>query len=247
MGFKKIFDGLRLAFSMFTTLPFFRVHHFFEGINGYAVMFFPLVGLALGYLLMVIFSTLQFYIPYGYLSVAVFILWVGLTGALHLDGVADVFDALFVPKARREAVLKDPHIGAMGMIFTVLFILLKLALFVHIDESLLYLLPLVLMLARFNAVLAIFSFDYIRKDGMSSLAKKELTKIQTLLSTLFVITVSTLLGGMTALYMFVALFVMLFIIYLVATKLFGGFSGDLYGLLIESSEWMLLHFLMVSL
>jgi cobalamin 5'-phosphate synthase/cobalamin synthase len=237
----RAFSGFILAFSMLSTLPFLKIHNFFKGINGYAVMFYPLVGLFLGTLVSLFIYLLEPYLSNTYLFVLGFVLWVVLTGALHLDGVADVFDALFVPKSRRESVLKDPHVGAMGMIFTMLFILVKLFAFMQIQE--IFLLPVVLMLARFNASLAIYIFPYVRQDGMASLAKSEFTLWQLFTSFLLVFIIGFLFSPLWSLVMLVLMLLPLVIVYLVAKRAFGGFSGDFYGLLIESSEWVLLHVL----
>lgn len=236
---KKLFLGFALAFSMLTTIPFFKVHNFYKGINGFAVMFYPFIGLLLGAVLATIFYVLEGLVDQNYLYAFIFTLWVTLTGALHLDGVADSFDALFVPKAKREAVLKDPHIGAMGMIFTLLFLLLKLSAFMQMQAV--YLLPMLLMLSRLNSVLAIFLFDYIRRDGMGSLAKSELSLWQVVVAVLTVAVIAWFDNSDAFLWMALLSLVSLASIYFVAKRYFGGFSGDLYGLLIESSELVLLH------
>lgn len=240
----KMFWGASLAFSMLTTLPFLKVHNFFKGINGYAVMFYPLVGLVLGGIIASFVYLLTDYLPTPYVYVLGFSLWVGLTGALHLDGVADVFDALFVAKQNRDRVLKDPHIGAMGMIFTLLFILIKLFAFMQVVE--IFLLPLVLMFARFNASIAIYFFHYIRQDGMASLAKAEFKVWHLLGSFILVVAIGLAFSPLWSLVMLASLFIPLIGVYFVAKRAFGGFSGDLYGLLIESSEWTLLHVLMFA-
>lgn len=236
---KKLFGGFALAFSMLTIIPFFKVHNFYKGINGYAVMFYPFIGLILGAVLASIFYALEGLVNQTYLYVLIFVLWVAITGALHLDGVADSLDALFVPKNRREAVLKDPHIGAMGMIFTLLFMLLKLSAFMQMQT--LYLLPMLLMLSRFNAVVAIYAFDYIRQEGMGSLAKRELSLGQISLAFIAVVVVACSLNCVAFLWMALVSVLSLALIYFVAKRYFGGFSGDLYGLLIETSELFILH------
>jgi adenosylcobinamide-GDP ribazoletransferase len=50
---------------------------------------------------------------------------VAITGGLHLDGVADTFDGLFLAggPARRLEVLRDPHVGSFGVAALVLTLL----------------------------------------------------------------------------------------------------------------------------
>lgn len=229
---------------MLTTLPFFRVHRFFEGINGYAVMFYPLVGALLGGLLYLAALIADPYLPHTQVMILILGLWVVLTGALHLDGLADTFDALFVSKERREAVLKDPHIGAMGAIFTALFLILKAAALWHLQAV--WLLPLVLIFSRLNAVAAIFLFQYIRPDGMGSLAKKEFKGWQFLFAALFSLGFAAYMDPFTAAVMSVTAVAVLLGSYLFVRRQFGGFSGDLYGFLIEVTELVLLHLLILK-
>lgn len=224
---------------MLTSLPFFRVHDFFRGINGYAVMFYPLVGALLGALLLLCYTLLEPYFPAEHLKILLFALWVVFTGALHLDGFSDTVDGLFVPAQRAEAVMKDAHTGGMGMSFTGVFLILKASALWHLEA--LWALPLVLMLARYNAVLAIWFFPYIRKEGMGTLAKAELTRMQLAGATLMVAAAIwwwpqgwLLLAG--------SVLTLLLVNYLVARRL-GGFSGDVYGFAIELSELVMLHLL----
>lgn len=57
--------------------------------------------------------------------------WVALTGALHLDGLADLADGLGAAHGDRERLLRvmaDPHIGRFGVVALVLQLLAKLLL-----------------------------------------------------------------------------------------------------------------------
>ncbi|MCK4737601.1 MAG: adenosylcobinamide-GDP ribazoletransferase, partial [Sulfurimonas sp.] len=146
---KKIFKGFALAVSMLTTIPFFKVHDFYKGINGYAVMFYPLVGFLLSVILWAVYSFLTPYIPLAHLGIIIFGLWVLLTGALHLDGFSDTIDGLYVSKEKALEVMKDPHTGGMGMILTVTFLILKASSLASLEAF--YLLPIILMLSRLNA------------------------------------------------------------------------------------------------
>lgn len=237
----KILKGFALAMNMLTILPFFKVHDFFRGINGYAVMSYPLVGALLGGILWLAYMLLAPYFPEAHLHIVLFALWVVLTGALHLDGFSDTVDGLFVPADRAETVMKDPHVGGMGMIFTAVFLLLKASSLWFLES--LWLLPLVLMLSRFNAVLAIYFFPYIRKAGMSTLAKEEFTRSQ-LVTVSLIVLATVALSGSWLLLLFSLLTLLLIKGFFV--RRLGGFSGDIYGFTIEVTELLLLNILLLK-
>jgi len=126
------------------------------------------------------------------------------------------------------------------MIFSVTFLILKastLAVF-----ELFYLLPIVLMLSRFNAVLAIYLFPYIHQNGMGALAKKEFTRKQLFITFLYVSLLSIFSFSLLAIGLLI-----LFIIKLFFIKRYGGFSGDIYGFSIEITELILLNALLFGI
>jgi adenosylcobinamide-GDP ribazoletransferase len=88
------------------------------------------VGLLLGLLLAGVDWGLQ-HLQFGSLvtSALVVVLWLGLTGGLHADGLMDTCDAVFVhaPPARRLEIMRDPHAGAFGVIGIACVIALKIA------------------------------------------------------------------------------------------------------------------------
>src|SRR5262245_35560965 len=53
--------------------------------------------------------------------------WVVLTGALHVDGFCDVCDGLFGGQTAEDRlrIMKDPHLGAFGLVGGVLLLLGK--------------------------------------------------------------------------------------------------------------------------
>ncbi len=60
--------------------------------------------------------------------------WVGMTGALHLDGLGDIADAAgaaHADRSRIRQVLADPHLGSFGAVSIVLQLLAKFVLLDH--------------------------------------------------------------------------------------------------------------------
>jgi cobalamin 5'-phosphate synthase/cobalamin synthase len=239
---KKIFDGFALAVSMLSILPFFKVHHFYKGINGYSVMFYPLVGLMLGMILYLSYTFLGTVMPEEHTRVLVFSLWVIVTGALHLDGLSDTIDGLFVPKEKALQVMKDSHVGGMGMVFTSVFLLVKLSSLLAISH--LFLIIPIMMLSRFGAVFIIYNYPYVHKNGMGALAKEELTLTHYILTVLYV--------SVITFYLHVGLlfFVTLCGAYCLSRcflQRYGGLSGDMYGFSIEILELLLLNCVVIGM
>jgi cobalamin 5'-phosphate synthase/cobalamin synthase len=234
---RDIFQGFALAFGMLSTLPFIKVHTFYKGINGYGVMFYPLVGALLGVILALSYTFLSNFFPPLHVSIMVLALWVVITGALHLDGFSDTIDGLFVSKQRSFEVMKDPNIGAMGMIFTLIMILLKASALLHVSDF--FELIFILMLARYNSVLAIYLYPYLSKNGMGALAKEEFGSKELFFSTLMVLAV--LFFSTNALLLLSISLINLYLLKLFFIKRYGGFTGDIYGFVIEFSELVLLH------
>jgi len=231
---EKNLKGFALAVSMLSILPFFKVHNFYKGINGYAVMYYPFVGFLLGIFLYFIHTFFDSDLVHNHLGIVIFTLWVLLTGALHLDGFSDTVDGLFVDKQRALEVMKDPHSGGMGMIFSVVFLILKASSIYMLDDF--YMVAVIMALARFNAVSAIYLFPYIHKNGMGRLAKDELKGFHVFVAFLFIFYIASIS------LIFVSLLVLCFVSVLFV-KRYGGFSGDIYGFLIEVSEVVLLNFI----
>ena len=240
---KKLLDGFALAVSLLSLVPFFKVHHFFKGINGYSVMLYPFVGFLLGLVVWGLYMALTPWVPHTHLLVLLFGAWVLLTGALHLDGFADTIDGFFVPKNKALKVMKDPHNGGMGMLFSGVFLILKASSVVALGADV-YLIPLLLLLSRFGVVVAIYFFCYISPNGMGSLAKKEFGFWHFIVACCYTLLVVALYGGWGFL---CATLVTLLVLARVFYSRYGGFNGDMYGFSIEVTELVLLNIAVVGL
>jgi adenosylcobinamide-GDP ribazoletransferase len=64
-------------------------------------------------------------------ALAALVAWVAVTGALHLDGLADLADGIGAAHGDRDrllAVMADPHVGSFGVVAIVLQLLAKIVL-----------------------------------------------------------------------------------------------------------------------
>jgi len=174
------------AFQFLTRLPVPVKLDYNEALFRRSVIFYPLVGAVLGLLLGLAGMLLQGCLPSagwtglgsGVTAALLLLLWVGLTGALHLDGLMDTADGVLSHRPREQMleIMKDSRVGAMGVVACVLLLLLKWTLLQQWltlpNYSLLYLLPLALVWSRWFMVIAIACWPYARQEqsgrGMGS-------------------------------------------------------------------------------
>lgn len=83
-----------------------------------AIFWFPVVGMFIGGFLALSWWGLAHVLPTQVASLLVVVLWVWLTGGMHLDGLANTSEALLSWRSRSSMheILANPHIGALGMI-----------------------------------------------------------------------------------------------------------------------------------
>ncbi|AOZ92138.1 adenosylcobinamide-GDP ribazoletransferase [Paenibacillus crassostreae] len=138
-----------------------------------SVKFYPLVGAAIGLVVWIAALGFTFLLPPLPAAVLILILWVGLTGGLHLDGWMDTADGILSYRPREQIleIMKDSRVGAMGVLACVLLLMLKLSLIYSLivdglDCSGLLLLPLIW--SRWFMVHAMSSWPKARgKDGLA--------------------------------------------------------------------------------
>ena len=199
---------------------------------GRAMAWFPLVGLLLAVPLLGLGHLLSAGLSPLLTAAIVVAALAGITGGLHLDGVADCFDALgvFGDQDKRLAVMKDPRIGALGAVGLVMVLLLKVAALAETD--LMMLLP-ALVLSRWVAVLLTVAFSYARSSGTGQALASGAGWGEVVLGGAVVLAVLALTGAWWA-----AALALIGGLLLAAKMrtLLGGLTGDVYGAAVEIVE-----------
>lgn len=121
--------GLIVAIQFLTRLPTPRVAVSSEEFAA-SMRWFPAVGLIVGALVAGAGWAGARIDPWTG-ALCALIVWVAVTGALHLDGLGDIADASGAAHKDRDhllAVLSDPHVGSFAVVTIVLQLLAKLVL-----------------------------------------------------------------------------------------------------------------------
>ncbi|MEF2967015.1 adenosylcobinamide-GDP ribazoletransferase [Paenibacillus sp. M1] len=227
-----------------------------------SVKYYPLVGAAIGLAVLVAGLLAAWLLPPLPAAVVALILWVWLTGGLHLDGWMDSADALlsYRDRERMLEIMKDSRVGAMGVLACVLLLLLKMSLLASLLSAGGFPAAAAILTApvwsRWFMALAMKRWPVARDGGglaglFRGLGAKDVAigaAMALLLTAASSGAAVALTGGGTALlptagFYIAAPLLALAVGTLVANKIssrLGGLTGDVYGCLIEGLEALLL-------
>lgn len=207
------------------------------------MLWYPMVGLLIGLMLMLMAWMLK---AADSLVVSALLItaWVGMTGALHLDGLADSADAWLGShgdKDRALEIMKDPACGPAGVVLIVLVLLLKFVTVLTLVESADYLVLLVVpMLARTMLPALFFTTKYVRKGGMALVMAEELVVQPVVLILIAVAVVVVALIGSQGVWLLAAAMLVGWWLRRLMIKHLGGTTGDTAGALVEITEMLVL-------
>jgi adenosylcobinamide-GDP ribazoletransferase len=227
------------AFQFLTIIPLPFKLNYQDGDMGRSMRWFPLVGLALGGLLAGAHYLFQMIFPEEIAALLLIAVLALVTGALHLDGLADLFDG-FGARGDRErflAVMKDSSTGAIGVVAIVLGLGLKYQALLHLPDELkrsgIIFFPAI---ARFTQVLLTVGSLRARKDGLGADFISSAGIKEVLIATVTVLAAAFLLLGATGIIccLVAASFAWLSRSYF--HKRLGGVTGDIIGCTSELTE-----------
>src|SRR5262247_4004612 len=204
---------------------------------GRSAIFFPIVGLILGLILVLVNFLLLPFASAGLLSVILVILLVFMTRGLHLDGVGDTFDGLGAGGDRDHIlkVMDDSHIGVFGLIAIVLVLFLKINSLESMDVDRWRALLVAPILGRWAMVLLAYR-SKAAKAGLGSNLVDHLQTKHFLLATLLTLLLVAPIFRWNGIVMmaWVAIFTTASKSYLY--RRLGGVTGDTFGAVGELSE-----------
>jgi adenosylcobinamide-GDP ribazoletransferase len=129
---------LALAFQFLTILPWPKVQVRHPEDLGGSMAFYPIVGAALGTIMVGAYVVGSEVFPDAVLRSALVVLLIILTGGLHLDGVADMCDGFYAGQSKADAlrIMKDPHLGTMAVVGIISVVIMKVVLLSHLPAAL---------------------------------------------------------------------------------------------------------------
>lgn len=210
--------------------------------QGLSLLYYPLVGFIIGLFLLIVFLSTK-YFSVNLQSIMIVITWVIITGALHLDGVADSADAWLGGHGDRDRtlnILRDTAVGVAGVVAIVLTLLLKVVVLTELHALKLQAVVLAPVIGRTIVMLLFLTTPYVREEG---LGKSLATAIPRKWIVMVLIAVPIIVIAVLHIYAFLMLFFVLCgflgLRFLMIRRL-GGTTGDTAGALIEFTEILVL-------
>ena len=229
---------LRLAIAFLTRVPVgdpIASDQDFAGSLGY----FAIVGAAIGVLLSGTAWLLAPHLPPTVIAGLLLAISAAITGGLHLDGLADVFDGLGGGRGdanRMLEIMRDSRIGSHGAVALIVYSLLKLAVLAPLVGSAGFVaIASAPAVARALLVPLIIGVPYARAKGLGTAFQAHAGLTEILLATGAIGAVIAIGGQGTAAACAVAAGSMALFTALIVSKI-RGLTGDGYGALIELGE-----------
>jgi len=233
-----------LCLQFFTRLPTPQFQSVSSQEMGQALVWFPVVGGLIGALLVLVAMSLSF-LPQSIHAVWVLAIWIWITGALHLDGLADTADGWLggVGNPQRAlSIMKDSRIGTGGGVAIGLALLFKWTLLTQIIQQQAWLFLLIApILARMVSLVYLKMTQYVSQEGMGE-------QMFSFLPVRWVWFWGGLaVGGMIWLSPLLFVEVLFFALWVrwISKRITGGMTGDTAGLMTEVIEMSVLLFAIV--
>jgi cobalamin 5'-phosphate synthase/cobalamin synthase len=206
-----------------------------------ATLFFPAVGAGIGLALAGAAHLFLLVLPPIVSAVLVVATGTLLTGALHLDGLADTADGLGGGRTREDAlrIMRDHAVGAYGAIALVLLLVLRIAALSELLATRAFLAPLVAgaALSRWTTLPVAFVLPYARPEGgLGASVAGQVGRVEVVGGTILAAAVALCVAGWEGAAFGAAAVVTSALMAALCRRRLGGITGDTIGATIELAE-----------
>lgn len=211
---------------------------------GKSLLYFPIVGALIGIVLASVLFALDF-LPNLIKCSLILIISIVISGGIHLEGFSDTCDGLYGGRCKEEIldIMRDSHIGAIGVIGLVCILLLKLSLFLSIPKEILWKSLISMgLFSRWIQVLVCYTSKYARKEGKGKYFIEYAGRKEFLISGLFTLAAFLFLMKIGGIILFFISLLPIWVFINYVKKKIDGVTGDTIGATSELAEVAVLFF-----
>lgn len=236
-----------IALQFFTRLPSPTVPYDDAVQVSRSALFYPLIGAIIGLLLFAFVWLLGLTPTHDILSsvpevtaALVLLIWIALTGALHLDGLGDSADGWLGgggDKQRSLDIMQDPRAGTAAVVAIILLLLLKFTALAHLfSQQITWPLLLAPVLGRTAVLGLLLMTPNARPEGFGALVNKYLPRAPAITVILIICLLTIILWPIMGSILLFCTVLMTLLLRRLMLKRLAGFTGDTCGALIEIIE-----------
>lgn len=231
--------NLLLMIQLFTKFPINKEIKFEKDEFSRGIIFFPLIGLLIGavacavaYLAGLIFSR-------EIAAICMIASVVLITGALHLDGLADTMDGILSARKREQMLLimKDSRIGTHGVLALIGVTSMKYLFLLEVSPKNFLLVVLALpIIGRTTMGILLGGTHYAREEGLGNLFIGKTRPRETIITGIIGFLMVYVVLGLSGIAAFCLVIMGVSLFRIRVERLLGGITGDVLGAMNELSE-----------
>ncbi len=236
------------AWRFLTAIPLPGSYYLDDSGLGPSLKYFSLVGIALGLLWATSDWAFRQLLPVPVATALFLALQVLTTGALHLDGLADTCDGIFLSGSseRRLEVMRDSRIGVFGTIGLLIVVLIKYSAVLSLPPELRFTTIIGLgVTSRWAMGVAVQACPYARIQGLGTAFKIGAKPIDVIISSIVGFSASIVLFGLWGVLVITWAGIWLWLSASFIMARLTGLTGDTYGAISEVVEIAVLLLLLV--
>lgn len=235
--------GLKFAIGFFTVFNVNFKGEFSQACGNWTMFFLPFIGGFLGLFSLGFFLIVSSFLSLEFSGIIVGIVYLATYGFLHLEGLIDTVDGYYGKLSGKDpyTIMKDSHVGAMGIIWVCGFIIFKvvtIGYLLTLNGLLLFMSALILSRLSISFILSFFSVH--EKSVLALILQKASKNFLMTVSTVIALSSIILFTGFSGVILIFASFFFSILIGYKIKKEIGFINGDVLGSNIELVELFLL-------
>ncbi|OGO81302.1 MAG: adenosylcobinamide-GDP ribazoletransferase [Clostridiales bacterium GWC2_40_7] len=233
-----------LMIQFLTTLPIRTKLNVTAEDFGKGLVFAPIIGLLIGGILAGAWYVLAMMFPSTVTAVLIIILYIVLTGGLHLDGLGDTFDGLYSNRSRERMleIMRDSRVGTNAVLAVIAVLLLNTALLASFNKSDIFIIILLMPVAgRIGSLVGSGVSSYARSgEGLGKSFIDFCGGKEIIAGIVPYLVIFYLSAGIQGLMLSIIPPVCAFILIKMFSRKIGGATGDLLGAVCELNQTIFL-------
>lgn len=228
-----------LAITFLTRIVIPNKYTFTDSDFGKSIWNYPFVGLLMGGILAgVCYGFGEFQMNTDLSSFILLVVYIGLSGGLHLDGLADVCDGIFSGRSREKIfeIMKDSRVGSFGAIGIVIYLLGMWIALRYADWQTVLIFPII---GRSAILLSAGISSYAKETGMGKTVVDAAHRSHVIYA-IGITSVVTICVDYRLIIPVMLSFLIVLVVTRYVSKILGGITGDVMGMLVEVSQLIFL-------